>query len=76
MQYILCPRCKFKIQVNRHVCNTCGFDLAELRAKAAVNDELGSKTKVQKAGFWHKFFGIQPPPEEQKDPGHEEPALG
>ena len=75
MQYILCPRCKFKIAVNRHICNTCGFDLAELRARAAVNDGLGSKTKAQKNGFWQKFLGIEPPPEDTKDPGKEEPAL-
>ena len=76
MQYILCPRCKFKVPLTRHMCTTCGFGLAAPPSKLSVNDQLGVSPKSQKGGFWQKFFGLEVPSEEQQEPAQEEPALG
>jgi len=75
MQYILCPRCKFKVPLTRHMCTTCGFVLTVPAGQRAVNDQLGANPKVQKGGFWQKFFGLEAPSDDHKEPGQEEPAL-
>jgi hypothetical protein len=32
MQYILCPRCQFKVPATKHMCQTCGYNLPSVAA--------------------------------------------
>lgn len=56
MQYILCPRCKFRVPLQKHICTTCGYVVPSLTPAKAVTDELGSK--AQKNGFWRQVLGL------------------
>lgn len=76
MHYMLCPRCKFRVALNKHMCSTCGYVVPPPSSVRAVSDELGPMPKAQKGGFWAKFFGLEPQVDEHTEPPHEEPALG
>lgn len=77
MQYLLCPRCKFRVPSNRQLCSTCGNKIAAVNAPRAVNsDQLASTDVAQKQGFWHQWLGLAGTEQEHKDSGHDGPALG
>lgn len=76
MQYLLCPRCKFRVPANRHLCTTCGNRIPD-PPRAVNSDRLGSGgEKLQKIGFWQQFLGITSPEQERKEAGHDGAALG
>lgn len=58
------------------MCTTCGYMIPTAQSAHGVTDGLGPHPKTQRSGFWRKFFGLDEPPEEHKEPGQEEPALG
>lgn len=77
MHYILCPRCHFRVALNKHLCSTCGYNLSTANNARGVNEELGQGAKAKRGdNFWAKFFGLEPPDDDRKDPTKEEPALG
>ena len=64
MQYILCPRCQFRVAENKKVCTTCGFNFATLKqAQSAEESTTAPKTKT---ALWSKVLGLS----------KEKPALG
>jgi hypothetical protein len=75
MQYVLCPRCRFRVPMNKHICTTCGFEVPSSRGPQ--NQEKAPEKKEARTGsFWQQFFGLPSPVEEhQNDQGQEEPAL-
>lgn len=77
MQYLLCPRCKFRVPVNRHLCTTCGKKMPSLNPPRAVNtDALSESAKPGKSSFWQQFLGIAAPDQERPEAGHDGAALG
>lgn len=76
MPYIICPRCRFRVPQNKHMCTTCGFVIPSPETTRAVTDTLGPQPKTQRSGFWRKFLGLEQPDDDHKEPGAEEPALG
>lgn len=53
MQYLLCPRCQFKMPANKHICQTCGFKIPSV---APASD--ASKGADNKARVFSKLFGF------------------
>lgn len=76
MQYILCPRCKFRVPHTKHICGTCGYVIASAPGTKKDAADYSAVAKPQSGGFWARFFGLETQQDEHKEPGHEEPALG
>ncbi len=79
MQYLLCPRCKFRVAANRHMCATCGYSMP-LAANPRVSDTRretsdtdGSGT--QKGSFWRTFLGLEPPIDDKSEKSQEEATV-
>ncbi len=76
MQYILCPRCSFKVPLKKHLCITCGYVLPKV--SPAVNDEPAAK--AQRSKLWQMIGNIvretEPSNRPEPVPTHEEPVLG
>ncbi len=76
MQYLLCPRCQFKVQVTRHLCATCGYKIPSTNPPKAINSaELVSGQSLQKSSLW-QVLGLVPHAKGAKEAGRDEPALG
>lgn len=72
MQYYLCPRCQFKIAANKHVCATCGLNIASQRSTAG-SAENTVEQKAPKSNVFSKFLKMDRRP---KEATQEKPALG
>ena len=72
MHYYLCPRCKFRVAINKHVCPTCGYSFPSSKSG---KDGGESETKSAKGGFFSKLFHSSESAE-QKESAKENPALG
>lgn len=55
MQYLLCPRCQFKIPANKHICQTCGF---KIPSQSDVKNGAKSVEGTTKARSFSKLFGF------------------
>jgi predicted amidophosphoribosyltransferase len=77
MMYQLCPRCQFKIALNKHVCGTCGLNISayntKFRQNFAQEDSHKSKTNTSLANLFSTFGQKS---KKIQDNRHEEPALG
>ena len=71
MQYYLCPRCKFRVAQNKHVCNTCGLDIAAYNSTICSEQEP-SNAKPATKNVWAKVLGLDG---RRKESGQEKPAL-
>lgn len=71
MQYYLCPRCKFRVAQNKHVCNTCGLNIAAYTSTIS-GDESAAQSKPASKSVWAKVLGMDG---RRKDSQHEKPAL-
>ncbi len=72
MQYYLCPRCKFKVAQNKHVCNTCGLNVAVYNSTISGEQDT-AQVKPATKNVWAKVLGLDG---RQKESGQEKPALG
>ncbi len=63
MQYVLCPRCKFKVPVNKHLCSTCGYVMPVYQGASDTRSTVVISPEKQQ-GFWATLFGVA---EESKD---------
>ena len=43
MHYILCPRCQFKVPANKHICQTCGFQIPSAAPTNGGNVQSSNK---------------------------------
>jgi hypothetical protein len=71
MQYYLCPRCKFRVAQNKHVCNTCGLNIAAYNSTVS-GDESAEQAKPASKSVWSKVLGLDG---RRKDSQQEKPAL-
>lgn len=71
MQYYLCPRCKFRIAQNKHVCQTCGLNIAAYNSTVG-GDQSAQPSKAPSKNVWAKVLGLDG---RQKESGQEKPAL-
>lgn len=55
MQYLLCPRCQFKIPANKHICQTCGF---KIPSQSEIKNGAKSEDGSTKARTFSKLFGF------------------
>lgn len=55
MQYLLCPRCQFKIPANEHICQTCGLKIPSV-SEVKTSDKAGEG--ATKARSFSKLFGF------------------
>lgn len=69
MQYVLCPRCKFKVPANKHLCSTCGYVMPVFQSSDVVSRSTVIISPGKQQGFWATLFGVgeQPKEEEQQD---------
>lgn len=67
MHYLLCPRCQFKMQVKKHMCPTCGFELPT----EEKSPELDKNVLQSKSSVWAKVLGYS----QKRDGTQEKPAL-
>jgi hypothetical protein len=72
MQYYLCPRCQFRIAANKHVCATCGLNIASQKSTASGAENNGDQ-KASKSNLFSKFLKMDRRP---KEATQEKPALG
>ncbi len=78
MQYVLCPRCKFKVPANKHLCSTCGYVMpvypggAELAGRSTV---VISPTQTKPQGFWATLFGVAEQEQPKDDSQDQDSAL-
>jgi hypothetical protein len=71
MQYYLCPRCKFRVAQNKHVCHTCGLNIASLNSTAGGEQDTANAKPVTK-NVWAKVLGLDG---RRKESAQEKPAL-
>ena len=72
MQYYLCPRCQFRIAGNKHVCGTCGLNVAAHKSTiSGVNEE--AEAAPAKANMFSKFLKLDA---RRSKETQEKPALG
>lgn len=71
MQYYLCPRCKFRVAQNKHVCNTCGLNIAAYNSTIG-GDQGSEQTKPASKNPFAKMLRFEG---RQKESGQEKPAL-
>ena len=77
MQYILCPRCQFRVALNRHLCGTCGLEMPSLKQLQSNAKNCAHESQVKKSKFWNTLLGLSSskPVPSGAEHGHEEPAL-
>lgn len=78
MLYQICPRCKFRVALNKHICSTCGAAVPckkELEEAALQKEQEMQAARGQK-GFWKSLFSPAQARAEKSEPIHEERALG
>ena len=68
MQYVLCPRCQFKVPVNKHLCSTCGFVMPVVHPGEQTSGRSTVVISPNKQGFWATLFGVQEPASEDNEP--------
>jgi hypothetical protein len=73
MQYYLCPRCQFRVAINKNVCHTCGFSMSSLKNSQNNAEQSSTAEPTTKTAVWAKFLGLSGP---RKETGKEKPALG
>jgi hypothetical protein len=73
MQYYLCPRCKFKIAANKHVCTTCGLNVSAYNSTVG-GEQTDKDAKPAKSNVWARMMRLDSRP--SKESGQEKPALG
>lgn len=71
MQYILCPRCQFKMPANKHICQTCGM---KIPTTASAEGGKGKETKSLTNPF-ARLLGLNGS-NKTKDQSQENHALG
>ncbi|GEM_PF-456526 len=77
MQYVICPRCKFKVPLHRHLCTTCGYKLPSLEdARKASGAAQTGNGRAARAGLWQQFLGLAGAEAKHPEPKHEGTALG
>lgn len=78
MQYLLCPRCQFRVALNRHICGTCGLAMPSLKQLQGEAEIIAQASQAKKGKLWSSFFGLTPRGSSipNSEHGHEEPALG
>lgn len=72
MQYILCPRCQFKVPANKHMCQTCGYALP-----SASNASTGGGSNLERGKLsnpFAKMLGLNNSAKQQETT-QEKPAL-
>jgi hypothetical protein len=76
MQYFLCPRCQFKVPANKHLCQTCGYQVpsAATNSGASPASAFSASRAVKSTNPFAKLLRLQS--DENKEPSQEKPALG
>ena len=70
MQYILCPRCQFRVPANKHLCQTCGN---KMPSGASTNGGTVSE-RGKLSNPFAKMLGMNNTAKQQ-DSTQEKPAL-
>lgn len=76
MQYFLCPRCQFKVPANKHLCQTCGYQVpsAATNSGASPASAFSASRSFKSSNPFAKLLRLQS--DESKEPSQEKPALG
>ncbi len=72
MQYFLCPRCQFKVQANKHICQTCGNKFAPAAPASGGTGGAAPRAIVNPFAKLLKLDNQS----KQKEAAQEKPALG
>ena len=76
MQYFLCPRCQFKVPANKHLCQTCGYQVPSAATNGGASSASASAASrsVKSTNPFAKLLRLQS--DDNNETSQENPALG